>query len=262
MAAPIITLTTDFGDADHYVACMKGVILGRCPDARIIDACHTLRPQDVVHAAFILRRIIEHFPSDTIHIAVVDPGVGTTRRILAARYNGQLVLAPDNGLVSLVHSDFAIEALHEVRNAGLFRSEVSTTFHGRDIFAPVAAALAAGTSLEDAGPPTEKLEILHLERPTVLPDKSVEGQVLYIDRYGNLITNIPAREVPPRTAGKPTLVFVGAQRAGPLRAAYAEVGPGEVVAMIGSSRMLEVAVNQGDAAAQLRAAPGTVVLVR
>src|SRR5882672_1416250 len=146
---PIITLTTDFGEADHYVASMKGVILQHVPNIQIVDVTHTINQHDVVHGAFVLRQIIEHFPVGTIHIAVVDPGVGTARRLLAAKYEGQTVLAPDNGLVSLVHRDFALDELYSIENARLFRTEVSSTFHGRDILAPVAGNLARGLALEN-----------------------------------------------------------------------------------------------------------------
>lgn len=262
MSPKIITLTTDFGESDHYVACMKGVILQRCPDARIVDVCHTIQPHDVVHGAFILRQIFEHFPEGSIHVVVVDPGVGTARRILVVRYEARIIIAPDNGLVSLVHRDFAIEELRELQNTRLFLPEVSTTFHGRDVMAPVAGHLADGMSMENVGPLIEELEILNLERPTVLPDQAVEGQVLYVDRFGNLITNIGGGDLTARAGGDRLQVHVGPLRVGPLRATYADVNPGEIVAFVGSTGMLEVAINQGDAASQLRAAPGTVVVVR
>ncbi len=262
MATKIITLTTDFGEADHYVACMKGVILQRCPDARIVDVSHNIQPHDVVHGTFILRQIFEHFPEGTVHVAVVDPGVGTARRILAARYEGQIIITPDNGLVSLVHRDFPIEELREIQNNRLFLPNVSATFHGRDVLAPVAGQLAAGMSLENVGPIAEELEILNLERPTVLPDQAVEGLVLYVDHFGNLITNIAAADLVPRADGEPLQVHVGPLRVGPMRSTYADVNPTEIVALIGSTGMVEIAINQGNAATQLRASPGTIVVVR
>lgn len=257
----IITLTTDFGEADHYLACMKGVVLQHAPQCQIVDVSHAIGPHDVVHGAFILRQVFEHFPLGTIHIAVVDPGVGTARRIIGARYEGQFILAPDNGLVSLVHRDFRIEELRELQNTRLFRDEISMTFHGRDVLAPVAGHLAAGMPFEDVGPLVDELEILNLERPAQLPDGGLEGRVLYVDRFGNLITNIALDDLGMRR-GERLQVFVGPLRIGPLRSTYAEVSTGEILALIGSTGMVEIAINQGNAAAQLRAAPGTIVVVR
>ena len=259
----VITLTSDFGEADHYIACMKGVILHHAPDARIIDVTHSIQPHDVVHGAFVLRQIFEYFPIGTIHVAVVDPGVGTSRRLIGARYEGQTFLAPDNGLVSLIHRDFKIEELRSIENHRLFGPVVSATFHGRDILAPVAGHLARGTRLEAVGPLIPELEILNLDRPTALPNGGVEGQVLYVDRFGNLISNISATDLAASIGIARNLnVYVGPLRVGPLRTTYADVAPGEIVALIGSTGMLEIAVNQGNATVQLRAVPGTIVVVR
>lgn len=260
----IITLTTDFGESDHYIACMKGVILQQAPSARIIDVTHVIQPHDVVHGAFVLRQVFDHFPEDTIHVAVVDPGVGAARRLLAVRYEGQTVLAPDNGLISLIHRDFAMEELRAIENTRLFRQEISATFHGRDVLAPVAGHLAQGMPLQDVGPIVDKLEILNLERPTSLANGGIEGQVLYVDRFGNLISNISQMDLETAAQGMARRfnVHVGPLRVGPLRSTYADVAPGEIVAVIGSTGMVEVAINQGNAAAQLRAAPGTIIAVR
>jgi len=259
--ARIITLTTDFGEADHYIACMKGVILQHAPAVQLVDVSHSIGPHDVVHGAFILRQVFEHFPMGTIHIAVVDPGVGTSRRLIATRYEGQFILAPDNGLISLVHRDFKLEELRVLQNTRLFRDEISMTFHGRDVLAPVAGHLAAGMSFEDVGPLIDELEILNLERPSALPDGGLEGQVLYVDRFGNLITNISLEDIETRH-GERVQVYVGPLRIGALRATYADVNPGEIVALIGSTGMVEIAINQGNAATQLRATPGTIVILR
>ncbi|MBN2563712.1 MAG: SAM-dependent chlorinase/fluorinase [Phycisphaerae bacterium] len=260
----IITLTTDFGEADHYIACMKGVILQHAPTVHIVDVTHVIQPHDVVHGAFVLRQIFDHFPEGTIHIAVVDPGVGTARRLLAVRYEDQIVLAPDNGLVSLIHRDFAMDELRAIENTRLFRQEISATFHGRDVLAPLAGHLAEGLALENVGPVIDQLEILNLERPMPLPDGGMEGQVLYVDRFGNMVSNISHVDLdvvaPANT--RALNVHVGPLRVGPLKTTYADVAPGEIVAIIGSTGMLEIAINQGNAAAQLRAAPGTIVVVR
>ncbi len=258
-----ITLLTDFGEADHYVACMKGVILQRAAGARIVDITHRIQPHDVVHAAFILRQVFECFPAGTIHVAVVDPGVGSARRILAARYAGQTILAPDNGLVSFVHRDFALEELRSVENRRLSQPEVSATFHGRDVFAPVAAHLFSGMPLDRVGPQVGELELLNIDLPHALEHGGLEGQVLYVDHFGNVISNISAADLEAlRTPADRLGVQVGPLRIGPLRTTYGDAAPGEVVALIGSTGMLEIAVNQGNAATQLRAGPGTIVLVR
>jgi len=260
---PPITLMTDFGEADHYVACMKGVILQRAPGAPIIDVTHAIQPHDVVHGAFVLRQTFEHFPAGTIHIAVVDPGVGGARRMLAARYSGQTILAPDNGLLTFIHRDFILEELRSIENARLFRQEVSRTFHGRDILAPVAGHLCLGMALEKVGPIVRELQLLNIEKAKRLEQGAVEGQVLYVDHFRNCISNSIAtylnavKSTPDRMT-----VQVGPLRVGRLHTTYGDVNPGEIVAMIGSTGMLEVAVNQGNAAAQLRAAPGTLVIVR
>lgn len=259
----IITLTTDFGTADHYIACMKGVILQLSPTVQIVDVTHVVQPHDVVHGAFVLRQVFDHFPEGTIHIAVVDPGVGTARRLLAVRYEGQFILAPDNGLVSLIHRDYSMEELREITNTRLFRQEISATFHARDVLAPVAGHLAQGMAFDNVGAPINQLEILNLERPTALSHGGLEGQVLYVDRFGNLITNISQADLASLGVGlRSYQVHVGPLRVGVLRTTYGDVAPGEIVAIVGSTGMLEVAINQGNAAAQLRAAPGTIIIVR
>ena len=258
-----ITLLSDFGQADHYVACMKGVLLQRAPTAQLVDITHAIQPQDVVHGAFVLRQSFEYFPSGTIHIAVVDPGVGTRRRILAARYAGQTVLAPDNGMLTFIHRDFILEELRVVENSRLYQNEVSNTFHGRDVFAPVAGHLWQGMLLEKVGPVARELELLNLEKPKSIDRGGLEGQVLYVDHFGNVISNISAADLQNvRSPLERLNVQVDPLRVGQLHTTYADVKPGQVVAVIGSTGMLEIAVNQGNAASHLRAAPGTIVVVR
>ncbi len=258
-----ITLITDFGEADHYVACIKGVILQRAPQVSIVDVTHLIQPHDVVHGAFVLRQVFEYFAPGTIHICVVDPGVGTNRRLLAARYADQLLLVPDNGLLTFVHRDFALQDLRSIENPHLYQADVSNTFHGRDVLAPIAGHLAQGVPLEQVGPEVRDLELLNVDRPKQLSHGALEGQVLFIDHFGNVISNISQSDL---GAVGHTLnrmdVHVGPLRIGQVHTTYADVNPGEIVAVIGSTGMLEIAVNQGNAAAHLRAAPGTVVMVR
>ncbi len=259
----IVTLTTDFGTSDHYVACMKGVILQIAPTAYLIDVTHQIGRHDVVHAAFVVRQVFEYYPRGTIHVVVVDPGVGTTRRLLALQYSGQTLLAPDNGVASLVHRDAQLNDIRSIENLELFRRHVSSTFHGRDILAPVAGFLAAGGAIANVGPQVQQLEILNLPRALVLPDGGLEGQVLYKDTFGNLISNISREDLRGCLARRPQAeVYVGALRIGPVRRAYADVPPGEIIALMSSAGALEVAINQDSAATRLRAGPGSSIIVR
>jgi len=259
----IVTLLTDFGISDHYVACMKGVVLNIAPTAYLIDVTHQIERHDVVHAAVVLRQVFEHFPRGTVHIVVVDPGVGTTRRLLALQYSGQFILAPDNGVVTLVHRDLPLIEIRSIENRDLFRRHVSSTFHGRDILAPIAGFLAAGGSISSVGPVVTQLEMLNLPRPIVLPDGGIEGQVIYRDTFGNLISNITVDEAKSCMLRRPQAeVYVGPLRIGPIRRTYADVGQGEILALLSSAGTLEIAINQDSAATRLRAAPGSTVILR
>lgn len=259
----IVTLTTDFGLSDHYVACMKGVILQAAPATYLIDVTHQIERHDVVHAAVVLRQVFEYFPRGTIHVVVVDPGVGTTRRLLALQYSGQIILSPDNGIVTLVHRDMQLMDIRSVENQDLFRRHVSNTFHGRDILAPIAGFLAAGGALSSVGPAVAQLEILNLPKPVVLSDGGLEGQILYKDTFGNLISNISRDELKVCLTRRPQAeVYVGALRIGPVRRTYSDVGPGEILALISSAGSLEIAMNQDSAAVRLRVGPGSAVIVR
>ena len=244
-----ITLTTDYGQKDHYVGVLKGVILGIAPAARVIDISHEIEPFNVRHGAFLLRQILYFFPPGTVHVAVVDPGVGTDRRILVGRYAGQYVVAPDNGLITFVHRDLPAEALHVVEDQRFFGASLSTTFHGRDIMAPVAAHLASGTGVHEFGRPTDQIELLTVEHRAEVQDCVIRGRVLYVDRFGTLVTNVPRDRIV--DAGGQSLfaeVLVGGVSVGPIRATFADVAVGEPVAIIGSGGHLEVAVNRGRAA--------------
>lgn len=259
---PVITLLTDFGAADHYVAAMKGVILEAVPKATLVDISHAIGPHNLLEGAFVLRQAFEYFPKETVHVAVVDPGVGTSRAIIAARYAGQFVLAPDNGLVSLIHRDFPLEELRTVQNDRLFRRGVSATFHGRDIFAPVAGHIARTGRLAEVGPPTDKLALLDLPMPLVSPDGRLAGRIVYIDHFGNATTNIGRADLQRAARRRSGLhVKVGGLDLGELRQTYGDVPAGSPLAILGSAEMLEIAVNQGSAAPQLNLAVGQEVIV-
>ena len=259
---PIVTLLTDFGLYDHYIASVKGVILQVAPKVTIVDITHQIAPQNILQAAFVLRQAFECFPPETIHVAVVDPGVGTARPIIAARYSGQFLLAPDNGLVSLVHRDFVLEELRVVQNTALFRKNVSATFQGRDVFAPVAAHIARTGRLTEVGPDTDKLALLSLPTPAVAVDGRIRGQILHIDHFGNALTNIGLSDLERAARRRSGLsVKVGGQDLGPLRRTYGEAGPGSPLALVGGANLLEIAVNHGNAAQQLGLAAGQEVVV-
>lgn len=254
----IITLITDYGTRDHYVAALKGVILGVAPDVRIVDVTHEVEPHNVLHAAFVLRQIWPWYPPGTVHLAVVDPGVGSERRIVLGRYDGRCVVAPDNGLVTFVHRDRPAEAMHVVENRRYFLPEPSATFHGRDIMAPVAAHLANGVNPREFGPVTDRLEMLPISNRAETTTEGVRGRVLHVDHFGTLVTNILREQLEERGSPSRALeVRVNGKSIGPVRSTFADVCLGEAIALIGSCGLLEVAVNQGRAV-ELFGPPDTI----
>jgi S-adenosylmethionine hydrolase len=237
---PIVTLTTDFGLTDSYVAEMKGVLLGRCPEVRIVDVTHGVPPQDVLAGGFAVERVLRAFPPGTVHVAVVDPGVGSDRRILRVELHGQCVLCPDNGLITWAWRRLGGGAAYELT----WRPpQTSATFHGRDIFAPAAAMLAAEESSAPrlCGPPVEPF-LLPVTPATHRPS---EAEVIHIDHFGNVTTNVPAEAIAPTP---PKVIRLAHRSLGPVRRTYADVAEGEALALIGSSGLLEIAVRNGNAA--------------
>ncbi len=260
--ANIITLTTDFGLRDPYVGQMKGAILKRNITARIIDLTHGISPHDVLGAAVAIRTSYRYFPKGTIHLIVVDPGVGSQRGILAAAGDHQLFIAPDNGLLTLLALENTIEAVHRVENSSLFPSEVSGTFHGRDIMAPIAAALAGGLPLNKVGPETTFTKCVQLDIPDPVIDRqSITGQVMHIDHFGNIRTTINTRHLsrfqPSSFAG----IRIGNHAIDSILSTYSEQPPGELIALIDSSGYLELAENRGNAARLTGCKPGDKVIV-
>ncbi|HSJ09853.1 MAG TPA: SAM-dependent chlorinase/fluorinase [Longimicrobiales bacterium] len=248
-----ITLLTDFGTRDGYVAAMKGVIATIAPHTIIDDAAHDIPPGDVHAAAWALATYWERYPVGAIHVVVVDPGVGTSRRPIALRADGRFLVGPDNGVFSRV-----LEGALSTRAVTLDASRitddgVSATFHGRDIFAPAAALIARGASLERLGEPAGDLVMLELARPWQDGD-AVGGEVVHVDRYGNLISNIPARRVTPGAR----IEIAG--REPRLCTTYGDVAPGELCALVGSSGTLEISVRDGSAAEALAAGRGAAVV--
>jgi len=265
---PVITLTTDFGLEDEYTAEMKGVILGRAPAARIIDVTHAIAPQDVAGASRIVDNASRYFPAGTIHVAVVDPGVGSDRLLVLAGARQQLFLAPDNGLLSFLLGQEECAFVHAVTSAELFLRPVSRTFHGRDILAPVAAALANGLPPAEVGPKLDRdtLQRLPVSRGVVAENGgSIRGRVVRVDHFGNLITDIHRDDVAFLTAedngpGAFSVNLAGHTISGQAQS-YAAAKPGCAVALFGSRDCLEIAVNQGNASHELGVLPGEQVIL-
>jgi S-adenosyl-L-methionine hydrolase (adenosine-forming) len=259
-AVSVITLTTDFGTRDWFVGTLKAVVLNFHPRATVVDITHGIAPGDIRGGAFALMASCRFFPKGTVHLAVVDPGVGTSRRAIAVQTADFFFVGPDNGVMSWALARERIKAIRALENEKYFLRPVSGTFHGRDIFAPVAAHLSRGVPIRGLGPAQE--DFMRLPWPkSRLRHPGVEGEVLYLDRFGNAITNIEADAV--RSLGEGALhVFVGRKRLCPIGAFYQSVPSGRPVAVLGSSGFLEIAVNGGSAAQQLGLRVGQAVTVR
>ncbi len=260
---PLITMTTDFGMSDGYVGTMKGVILSIAPDATIVDITHDIQPHAISQAAFVVASAAPYFPPGTIHLVVVDPGVGSERRAIAVQTKKAIFVAPDNGVLTFVLQPFADESvpakiIHLTRRK-YWLPQVSSTFHGRDIFAPVAAHLAAGVSISKLGKPIDDPVLLDIPQPRQISDGSLQGHVIYVDRFGNLVTDIPAAWLGKE---KQWRVEVAGRVVEQLSPTYADVSRGQLLALIGSSGLLELAVREGSAALMLGIGVGASVVVR
>lgn len=247
----ILTLLTDFGVRDYYVAAVKGVVLSRAPDTVIVDVSHEVAPGDVEEAAFLLAAAAPEFPAGTVHLAVVDPGVGSERRILVARTAEATFVAPDNGLLS---PWLAAAEVFSVTDGRWFRDAPGATFHGRDRFAPIAAALLRGQMPEGLGEPLRDPRVLDSRSPQ-RQGEVVHGHIVHVDRFGNLVSNIPATWCPARDR----VVTVGDRRLRRWVTHYAELRPGEAGVLIGSLGTLEVSVRDGSAAGKLGVGRGVAV---
>jgi len=272
----IITLTTDFGLTDAYVAAMKGVILSINPEANIVDICHTIKPQNIAEAAFVLSTVCPFFPSGTTHVVVVDPGVGTERRAIILKTLTACFVAPDNGVLSYVIQDYSestttsttrhsVEIGPNLEAVAITRPElfapagrtVSATFHGRDIFAPIAARLSLGYQPTEFGERITTLTVLPIPKPHKGANGSLVGHIIHIDSFGNLITNVNRHDLP--EARETITVEVGGRLIKGLSRTYAE-GQG-LLALIGSSDYLEISLREGSASAYLNAGVGDEVKI-
>lgn len=257
----IITLTTDFGTSSHYVAAMKGVIYSINPAATVVDITHQIPPQNVRRGAAVLAEASRWFPPGTIHVAVVDPGVGTDRAIVYAELGQQHFVAPDNGLLSRVAAAEEPGRLIRLERPEFWLADVSSTFHGRDIMAPVAARLSLGLDPARLGPPLERLLLLPWPEP-VCKGNCIEGQVVDVDSFGNLITNIQKHHLEAIANPDQLTIHVGREQAAGIVAAYGVKAPGTLVALVGSSGCLELAEVGGSAAKRLQAQEGLPVILR
>lgn len=260
---PIITLTTDFGSNDHFVGTMKGVILEIVPDAQIVDICHSVQAFDVLDGALTISQAYAYFPTRTVHLVVVDPGVGTARRPIIASSDKYHFVAPDNGVLSLVYAKEERMHVRHVTSEHYFLQPISKTFHARDIFAPVAAYLAKEVDSLKFGDEVQEYVRFSAPKPKAIDQNKIRGVVLKVDRFGNLITNITPQDVPALFAAGAGgfTIMIGSREVTEMHDAYAEGAPGKVFGILGSMGFLEIAANRAAAVQLTGAAKGTDVTI-
>ncbi len=257
MPSGLITLTTDFGQADHFVGAMKGVILSIAPRARIVDITHAISTYDLTEGAFVIAQAWQYFPKNTIHVIVVDPTVGSARRPILVEAGGHHFIAPDNGVLSMIY-ETCIHKVRVISNPKVMNTQISRTFHGRDVFAPAAAHLVSGTPPAQFGKRIADYVRSFPLKPARLADHSWRGRVLKVDHFGNLITNLHIDDFPD-VKSMPIELRVCGERIHRLALTFAEAPTGEVFAIVGSSGYLEVAMNQVSAANKLGCSSGAPV---
>ena len=260
---PIITLTTDFGLNDHFVGTTKGVILGIEPEAEIVDICHSVQAFDVLDGALTISQAYSYFPSGTVHVVIVDPGVGTTRRPLLVTSERYHFVAPDNGVLSLIYQREQRLSARHVTAEHYFLQPVSNTFHARDVFSPVAAYLAKGVDPAKFGEEVSDFVRFSAPKPKPVSENTLRGVVLKVDRFGNLITNITPQDAPMLFAQEAPAfkIVVGKREIAEIKDAYAGGAPGEVFGILGSMGYLEIAANRGAAAQILGVGKGSDVSI-
>jgi len=259
---PIITLTTDFGTNDHFVGAMKGVILEITPEAAIVDISHAVQAFDVLDGAIAISQAYSYFPTGTVHVVVVDPGVGTKRRPIIASSDGYHFVAPDNGVLSLVYAREERMHVRHITSDHYFRQPVSQTFHARDVFGPVAAYLAKQVDSHKFGDEIEDFVKFAAPKPKATGENRMRAVVLKVDRFGNLITNVTPDDVPALFSGKGKFkITVGSKEITEIHSTYAEGSPGEVFGVLGSMGYLEIVANRAAAAQLTGASKGSEVLI-
>lgn len=253
-----MTLLTDFGLSDPFVAVMKGVILSLNPDITFVDITHMIPPQDIHSGAFTLGQAYSYFPSGTIHLAVVDPGVGTARKALAATGGGHIFVAPDNGILTYVQKSLENFSAFEITADHYFRKPVSSTFHGRDVFAPIAGYISRDIPLKQLGPELPNPVQLKIPVPAKVRDNLIQAAILAVDRFGNLITNLKPSDLPiPDPAHPRTMkILAGQKEITSFHRTYSEGRPGEIFIVPGSTGYLEIAARDGSAATLLNLKTG------
>ncbi|MFH1862373.1 MAG: SAM-dependent chlorinase/fluorinase [bacterium] len=262
MVGKFITLTTDFGWMDAYVAAMKGVILSISPDCQIVDITHSIQPQNLWQAAIVLSNAVDFYPDGTIHVAVVDPGVGSSRAVIAVKTERHLFLAPDNGILELIFKKNPYCEVRRVENGSLFMPKVSHTFHGRDIFSPVAAHLANGVPFAELGPIITEFERYIFPNPK-LRGRTIEGEIIYCDHFGNLMTNVHESDLAKLGSFNPSFlhIHVADTCVNGLSKTYSDVELGELVCLFGSTGYLEVSIRQGSAYDRFRLPIGSKIVI-
>lgn len=259
----IVTLTTDFGISDHFVGTIKGVILEINPDAEIIDISHSVQAFDVLDGALAIAQAYSYFPASTVHLVVVDPGVGTARRPIILSTERHHFVAPDNGVLSLIYGREERVHVRHVSAQHYFLQPISNTFHGRDIFAPVAAYLSKGVDSEKFGDEITDYVKFNAPKPKPVDQQTLKGVVLKADRFGNLITNITPQDAPMLFGDNPApfKIVIGKHEITEIKTSYAEGAPGEVFAILNSMGYLEIAANRAPAAQIVGTAKGTEVSI-
>jgi S-adenosylmethionine hydrolase len=251
-----IALLTDFGTRDYFVASMKGVILSIDPAAVIVDITHDIPPQDIPEAAFTLRACYRDFPEGTVFVAVVDPGVGSERRAILASAGGYYFVAPDNGLLTFIFDNEAAARVFQISNPEFFAAQISSTFHGRDIFAPAAAHLSRGAAPAQFGPQISDYVRVPERKPN-FSEHGIEGEVIHIDRFGNIITNLTYDDLPAKF-----IIEIGDRVIETHRKFYGEAENAEVFSILGSAGYLEISVREGSAEAVLGTRTGDKIRIK
>ena len=260
---PIVTLTTDFGVQDHFIGTIKGVILENVPDVRLVDISHFVQPFDIFDGALTIAQAYSYFPSGTVHLVVVDPGVGTERRPIVVSTEKYTFVGPDNGVFSLIYDREGRLSVRHITAEHYFLQPVSNTFHARDVFAPITSYLAKGVDVDRMGNEVKNFVRFAAPRPKAIDDHTLRGIVLKVDRFGNLITNITPQDTPALFRAEPVKfkIVVGSKEITEIHSAYAEGMPGEVFGLLGSMGYLEIATNRGSAAKIVEAAKGSEVKI-
>jgi S-adenosylmethionine hydrolase len=260
MKKPIISLLTDFGEKDHYVASMKGVILKINPQCALVDITHEVRPHDIQEGAFILANAYSYFPKGTIHLSIVDPGVGGMRQPVLLVTQNYFFVGPDNGLFTFIAQRAKVKQVVVLTREKYFLPKVSTTFHGRDIFAPVAAYLSLGIRPNAFGYKTSALKKLRYQKP-IIKEGKLSGEVFHIDTFGNLVSNIDEEKFFRFIGGRPFVIQIGRTVIRSLKKGYWEGKKGEKIALIGSGGFLEISIREGNAQKILKVKRGSQVVV-